>query len=252
MIRQFASRDIQARFRQSWLGMAWLVLAPLFMLVIYTLVFRHVFQVRWAPPDEGNIAFALRLYTGLVVFNFFAECMNRAPHLMLEQPHLIKKVVFPLQILPWSCVLPAGVQLLLGGAILLVLHVLGLGTPPVSALALPLVWLHLLPLCLGGGWLLAAVGVYIRDIGHVVGMVVGALVFISPVFFPIEALPGKVQQWMWLNPLVPIMTQTRAVLLQGVWPDWSQWGLSLLGCSALALLGAAVFHRLRQGFADVL
>ena len=113
MIRQFASRDIQARFRQSWLGMAWLVLAPLFMLVIYTLVFRHVFQVRWAPPDEGNIAFALRLYTGLVVFNFFAECMNRAPHLMLEQPHLIKKVVFPLQILPWSCVLAAGVQLLL-------------------------------------------------------------------------------------------------------------------------------------------
>ena len=166
--------------------------------------------------------------------------------------HLIKKVVFPLQILPWSCVLAAGVQLLLGGAILLVLHVLGLGTPPVSALALPLVWLPLLPLCLGGGWLLAAVGVYIRDIGHVVGMVVGALVFISPVFFPIEALPGKVQQWMWLNPLAPIMTQTRAVLLQGVWPDWSQWGLSLLGCSALALLGAAVFHRLRQGFADVL
>ncbi len=232
--------------------MAWLLLAPLLMLAIYTLVFRYIFQVRWAPPGEGNLAFALRLYTGLVIFNFFAECINRAPHLLLEQPHLIKKVVFPLEILPWASVLSASVQLCLGGMILLTLQLVGLGAVPLSALALPLVWLPLLPLCLGLSWLLASLGVFIRDIGQVVGLVMSALVFISPVFFPAEVLPRKVQEWMWLNPLAPIMNQTRQVLLQGLWPDWSQWLLSLGSCSVLAVIGAAIFLRLRKGFSDVL
>lgn len=232
--------------------MAWLLLAPLLMLAIYTLVFRYIFQVRWAPPGEGNLAFALRLYTGLVIFNFFAECINRAPHLLLEQQHLIKKVVFPLEILPWASVLSASVQLCLGGMILLTLQLVGLGAVPLSALALPLVWLPLLPLCLGLSWLLASLGVFIRDIGQVVGLVMSALVFISPVFFPAEVLPRKVQEWMWLNPLAPIMNQTRQVLLQGLWPDWSQWLLSLGSCSVLAVIGAAIFLRLRKGFSDVL
>ena len=252
LIYQFARRDIEAKFRQSWLGMAWLLLAPLLMLAIYTLVFRYIFQVRWAPPGEGNLAFALRLYTGLVIFNFFAECINRAPHLLLEQQHLIKKVVFPLEILPWASVLSASVQLCLGGMILLTLQLVGLGAVPLSALALPLVWLPLLPLCLGLSWLLASLGLFIRDIGQVVGLVMSALVFISPVFFPAEVLPRKVQEWMWLNPLAPIMNQTRQVLLQGLWPDWSQWLLSLGSCSVLAVIGAAIFLRLRKGFSDVL
>ena len=248
---QFARRDVQARYRRSWLGLAWLVLAPLLMLVIYTLVFRHVFQVRWADPQEGNIAFALRLYAGLAVFNFFAECVNRAPHLVLEQPHLVKKVVFPLEVLPWSSVLAAGIQLLVGGALLVALRWLGMGSVPWTVVLLPIVWLPLVPLCLGLSWALGALGTYVRDVGQVVSMVVAALVFISPVFFPVEALPARVQQWMWLNPLAPVMTQTRTVLLQGVSPDWSAWALNLLGCLGIAVLGALLFNRLRQGFADV-
>ena len=251
LIGQFARRDVQARYRRSWLGLAWLVLAPLLMLVIYTLVFRHVFQVRWANPEEGNIAFGLRLYAGLAVFNFFAECVNRAPHLVLEQPHLVKKVVFPLEVLPWSSVLAAGIQLLIGGALLIALRWLGLGSVPWTVLLLPLVWLPLVPLCLGLSWGLGALGTYVRDVGQIVSMVVAALVFISPVFFPVEALPGKVQQWIWLNPLAPVMTQTRTVLLEGGWPDWNAWALNLVGCIAIAALGALIFRRLRQGFADV-
>ena len=136
--------------------------------------------------------------------------------------------------------------------ILLTLQLVGLGAVPLSALALPLVWLPLLPLCLGLSWLLASLGLFIRDIGQVVGLVMSALVFISPVFFPAEVLPRKVQEWMWLNPLAPIMNQTRQVLLQGLWPDWSQWLLSLGSCSVLAVIGAAIFLRLRKGFSDVL
>ncbi len=251
LIGQFARRDVQARYRRSWLGLAWLVLAPLLMLVIYTLVFRHVFQVRWADPQEGNMAFALRLYAGLAVFNFFAECVNRAPHLVLEQPHLVKKVIFPLEVLPWSSVLAAAIQLLVGGMLLVALRWLGLGSVPWTVLLLPVVWLPLVPLCLGLSWGLGALGTYVRDVGQVVSMVVAALVFISPVFFPVEALPATVQQWIWLNPLAPVMTQTRTVLLQGAWPDWSAWAWNLLGCLGIAALGALIFHRLRQGFADV-
>lgn len=252
LIGQFAKRDVQARYRRSWLGSAWLVLAPLLLLAIYTLVFRHVFQVRWSTPGEGNMAFALRLYTGLAVFNFFAECANRAPHLVLEQPSLVKKVVFPLEVLAWVSVIAAGVQLLTGGVVLLAMRWISMGSVPLSALSLPLVWLPLVPLCLGLAWGLGALGPYVRDVGQVVSLLVGALVFISPVFFPVEALPKRMQDWMWLNPLAPMMTQTRVVLLEGRWPDWSTWAWSMGACSLIAVLGAMVFQRLRRGFSDVL
>lgn len=252
LIAQLALRDIQARYRRSWLGLAWLVLAPLLLLAIYTLVFRHIFQVRWSVPGESNLAFALRLYAGLAVFNFFAECANRAPHVVLEQPSLVKKVVFPLEVLSWVCVLAATAQLLVAGGVLVLLRWLGMGSVPWSALALPVVWLPLVPLCLGLGWGLGALGPFVRDVGQVIGLLVGALVFISPVFFPLEALPAKLQDWMWLNPLAPIMTLTRQVLLQGIWPDWRLWLGSALSCGGVAVAGAWIFHRLRRGFADVI
>lgn len=222
------------------------------MLIIYTFVFRHIFQVRWAPADEGNIAFALRLYTGLLIFNVFAECINRAPSLLLEQPHLIKKVVFPLETLAWSSVLASGIQLFIGSIILLALYSLGIGAPPISALALPLIWLPLLPLCLGLSWLLASIGIFVRDIGQIVSLCMSALVFLSPVFFPLEVLPRKVQEWMWLNPLSPIMTQTRTALLQGQWPNWEQVFISFSTCLFIAVIGAIIFKRLREGFSDVI
>lgn len=251
LIAQLAGREVRARYRQSWLGTAWVLLAPLLMLAIYTLVFRHIFQVRWSAPQESDLAFALRIYAGLAVFNFFAECVNRAPQLVLEQPHLVKKVVFPVEILPWASVTAGLLHLGAAGLVLLALRWLGLGSLPVTIVALPLVWLPLLPLCLGLAWGLSALGTYVRDINQFLSMAMTALVFLSPVFFPLEALPPRVQQWMWLNPLAPVMTQTRAVLLAGVWPDWSVWSLSLACCALVALLGAALFKRLRPGFADV-
>jgi lipopolysaccharide transport system permease protein len=251
LIGQLARREVHTRYRQSWLGTAWLVLTPLLMLVVYTLVFRHVFQVRWSPPGEGNLAFALRLYAGLAVFNFFAECVNRAPLLIVEQPHLVKKVVFPVEVLPWASVMAALAHLGIAAVALLGLRWLGMGTVPLSALALPLVWLPLLPLCLGLGWGLSAVGTFIRDIGQILSMAMTALVFMSPVFFPVDALPGGLRDWMWLNPLAPIMTQTRTVLLEGQWPDWSLCSLSFVASLAVAWAGAALFRRLRPGFSDV-
>ena len=251
LVGQLARRDVHARYRQSVLGLVWVVLTPLMMLGVYTLVFRHVMRVRWHGLDEGNLAFALRIYAGLAVFNFFAECVNRAPNLVLEQPHLVKKVVFPLEILPWSAALSASVGLAVSGLLMVGLALVSTGTLPLTVVSLPLVWLPLLPLVLGLGWLLAGVGTYVRDVGQVLGMLVTALMFLSPIFFPVEALPEAVRPWMLLNPLAAVMNGTREVLIAGNWPDWRALAALFLACTLLAVAGAAFFRRARTGFSDV-
>lgn len=251
LIAQLARREVHARYRQSWLGLVWVVLTPLMMLGVYTLVFRHVMRVRWYGLEESNLAFALRIYAGLAVFNFFAECVNRAPTLVLEQPHLVKKVVFPLEILPWAGAVSACVGLAVSGVLMMTLLALGPQGLPPTAIALPLVWMPLMPLVLGLGWLLAGVGTYVRDVSQLLGMVVSALMFLSPIFFPVEALPESVRGVMLLNPLAWVMTGTREVLLMGQWPDW--WALLLLfvACTLVAVLGAVFFRKVRGGFSDV-
>lgn len=252
LIAQLAQREVHARYRQSALGLAWVVITPLLMLGVYTLVFRNIMRVRWpGSVDESNLAFALRLYAGLAVFAFFAECVNRAPGLILEQPNLVKKVVFPIELLAWVSAASAGVGLAVSALLLLALNALVQGGLPVTAVALPLAWLPLLPLALGLTWLLAGIGTYVRDVGQVLGMAMSALMFLSPIFYPVEALPEAVRGWMGLNPLAGVITDTRAVLA-GSWPDWGRLALALAAHSLLALAGALFFRRVRTGFADVL
>lgn len=252
LIRQFALREVVSRYRQSWLGTLWTVLTPLLMLSVYTLVFRFVFNLRWTGDRaESDLSYALRLYAGLAVFNFFAECVNRAPRLVLDQPHLVKKVIFPVEILPWVNALAALFQLAVAFALLLLLGFMESGRVPVSALALPLVWLPLVPLCVGLGWFLCGVGTYVRDVSQVLSLAVSFLMFLSPIFFPVEALPAAIQPWAALNPLALPITLTRSVLLDGHWPDWGTWFLHLLACLVIAVLGARFFAAARKGFADV-
>ena len=228
-----------------------LALTPLLMLAVYTLVFRHVMKVRWSGLDESNLSFALRVYTGLVVFNFFAECVNRASGLVLEQPQLVKKVVFPLEILPWVSAMSAMVGLAVSGVILVALTGFTDAGIPITAISLPLVWLPMLPLVVGLGWFLAGLGTYVRDVGQVFGMLVSALMFLSPIFFPVEALPESVRGWLLLNPLAWVMTGSRDALLVGKWPDFGALAVVFLACSVLALAGAAFFRKVRVGFSDV-
>ena len=251
LIGQFARREIDTRYRQSWLGPLWLVLTPLLMLGIYTLVFRHVLQLRWGAVAESNLGFSLRLYAGLAVLNFFSDCVSRAPNLVTEQAHLVKKVVFPIEILPWISVMASLVHLLIAFVVLVSLGSLNSGTLPTTALLLPLVWLPLIPLCLGLSWLLSGIGTYVQDLGQIVSMALMMLLFLSPVFFPVEALPEAWRGWIWLNPLALIITQTREVLIAGHAPDWAALGLHGLVSLGVAALGAAFFHRVRSGFSDV-
>jgi lipopolysaccharide transport system permease protein len=252
LIWQLAVREVAARYRQSWLGALWVVITPLLMLATLTFVFRWVFKLRWGEAGvESDLGFALRLFAGLAVFNFFSECVTRAPRLVIDQPHLVKKVIFPVEIFPWVNVLAALAQLGVAWLLLLALLWWDQGFLPVSALALPLVWLPLVPLCLGLGWLFAGLGTYVRDLGQVLVPAVSLLLFLSPIFFPVQALPLAAQPWVMLNPLATPITLTRVVLLDGHWPDWSAWAVHGLACLVLAWLGAAFFKAVRKGFADV-
>ena len=261
LIGQLAARDIQARTRGSVLGMAWWVLTPLLMLLVYTLVLRHVLGVRWGGAagahaadglgDLGDLGFALRLYAGLAVFAYCSDVLMRAPRLVADVPHLVKKVVFPLEVLPWVSALAGLVPLAVAGVLLLLGTALAQGALPLTAWALPVVWLPLLPWMLGLGWGLAAVGTYIRDVGDFLGLALGAVLFLSPVFYDANSLPPALQAPLSANPLAVVMTQTRGLLFSSQWPDWGAWW-TVMGCGLLvAFLGAALFTRVRAGFADV-
>ena len=223
LIWQFARREVLGRYKGSMLGLSWAVITPMAMLVVYTLVFRHIFKARWPGVEDGNISFALNLFAGLLVFNWAAELMSKAPKLVVEQPNLVTKVVFPLQVLPWSSLAAsffhAGVSCLvwLAGCWLL-----GQGMH-LSWLAIPLVFLALVPVLLGLGWALAAMGVYFRDLGEMVGLFMGMFLFLTPVFFPLSVLPDFLQGWVQLNPLAIPIEALRAMGFWGIGHGLTVW-----------------------------
>ena len=223
------------------------------MLVIYTFVFSVVFKARWGiGADESKTDFAILLFVGLIVHGLFAEVVNRAPGLILGNVNFVKRVVFPLEVLP---VVTAGAALfhavislfILLGAVLMIS-----GSIPWTAVLFPLVLLPLLMLTLGAAWVLASLGVFMRDVGQVVGLLTTILLFLSPVFFPITAVPEFFRPWMQANPLTFAIEQSREVLIFGQTLAWQEWSLYTVATGVFAWVGYAWFQKTRKGFADVL
>lgn len=253
---QLVQRDVLARYRGSLLGLLWSFATPLLMLAVYTFVFSVVFQARWggaaAPEGGGRLEFAILLFAGLIVFNLFAECINKAPGLVLGHASYVKRVVFPLHVLPWVSLGSALFHALISLLVLLLAMLVDGRVPGLMALWLPLVLLPFGLMILGLSWLLAALGVYLRDIGQVVGLMLTALMFLSPIFYPASALPESVRAWLALNPLSLIIEQLRRVLVWNQAPDWLGLGVYTLVALLVAWLGLAFFEKVRRGFADVL
>lgn len=252
LIRRLTRRELEARYRGSMLGALWMIVTPLLMLAVYTFVFTSIFKARWGAQGGGSLEFALLLFSGLILFTIFAECVTRAPGLMLENVSYIKKVVFPLDILPVINLMVALVNAVVSFVILLVFYLPILGLPPPTTLLMPLV---VLPLCLytiGISWFLASVGVYLRDIRQVVGVLVTLLMFLSPIFYPLEAVPDDLRALIDFNPFTPMLEQSKDLLFWGRVPDAGGWLLSLLGGYVFAWLGYAWFVKTRKGFADVM
>ena len=252
LIWQFARREVLGRYRGSVLGVGWTVLTPMAMLAVYTLVFRHIFKAKWPGVEDGNLSFALNLFAGLLVFNWAAEFLSRAPRLMTDQPNLVTKVVFPLQVLPWSALLSSFFHVMVSCLVWLVGCLLFGQGVHISWLALPLVFLALVPTLLGLGWALSAMGVYFRDLSEIVGLVMGMLLFLTPVFFPLSVLPDFLQAWVQFNPLAIPIEALRDIGLMGVWPHFASLAQLFLMGVLVALFGAWLFERSRKGFADVL
>lgn len=253
LIRQFTRREVEGRYRGSFLGVFWSFVNPLILLLIYTFVFGVVFQARWSQSRTSNLQeYALVLFCGITTFNIFSECLARAPVLIVGAPNYVKKVVFPLEILPVAVLGAALFHALIGLAILLVANVLIAGALHWTVLLLPLVALPLVFLCLAAGWFLASLGVFVRDIAYLIGLVAQVLFFTSAIFYAPDALPEPFRSLQLFNPLVSIVEHVRRVVLWGTLPSWSELALWTLITGALMLLGYAWFMKTKKGFADVI
>lgn len=251
--RTLVAQELRSRYRGSLLGRAWPVLLPLLMLALYGFVFGVVFRARWPGlAEDDHLGFTLNLFTGLLVHGLLAESVGQAPMLMARYSNFVRKVVFPLQILPAVPLGVALVNLALGLCILLAANgVWGSGLH-LATLAVPVVLLPYLAMLQGLSLAFAAAGVYVRDLGQVMGALVMVTLFTSTVFFPRERVPDALAGVVDLNPISWPVEALRGALLHGQWPAMG----GLLTYSAVALLvlvlGNLCFRALRKGFADVL
>ena len=252
LLTEMTRREVVRRYRGSLLGGLWLVLAPLLMLAVYAFVFGVVFQVRWGGVGDSKAMFAAVLFCGVSVFSLFSEVLNRSPALILENVNYVKKVVFPLEILSYVAVLSATLHFLFSLGVLLAFVTVSLGVPPASVVLLPVVLVPFLLALVGLSWVVAAFGVYLRDVGQVTGFVSTAMMFLSPVFYPITAVPEGFRHWLWLNPMTHVVEAFRGLLIFGTWPGLADLALLWAVGVGVLVLGHRVFARLRSGFADVL
>jgi lipopolysaccharide transport system permease protein len=245
-------REVLGRYRGSVLGLLWSFFIPLLMLAVYTFVFSVVFQARWGAGNESRTEFALVLFAGLIVFHLFSDCINRAPGLILSNVNYVKKVVFPLETLPFISLLAALYHALISLLVWLVAYVLLYGVPHVTVLLLPVVIFPYTLFILGLSWILASLGVFLRDVSQLVGVLTTVLLFMSAIFFPVSSLPENYRIFMYLNPLVIFIEMTRDILYWGRTPELGMLTLCWLTGFLIAWLGFAWFQKTRKGFADVL
>lgn len=252
LIAAMTKREVLGRYRGSAMGLLWSFFNPVFMLAVYTFVFSVVFNARWSGGGESKTEFALVLFSGLIVFNLFAECITRAPGVVLSNINYVKKVVFPLEILPVVALLSALFHSAVSLAVWLLAYLILFGIPHPTALYLPLIVLPLILFIMGLSWALASLGVYLRDVTQFIGLITTILMFLSPIFYPATALPEAYRHLLFLNPMTPVIEQTRGVLYFGTSPDLGMLAVYWAATSIIAWLGFAWFQKTRKGFADVL
>lgn len=254
LIYQLAIRDVSARYRGSAAGLLWSIVAPLCLLLSYQLVFSQVFPAKWpVVPGGVEFPFALLVFAGIVVFAFFADCLGRGPTLISANPNFVKKVVFPIDALAFVAAFVALFHLI-GALLVLMLFFLVLtGSVPPSFVFIPLVLLPMVIFSIGALWILSALGTYLKDLQHVVPVVITLLFFFSPVFFPASGIKNEwVRDLLSLNPLTGWIESTRTLLFAGALPSVRSWSTQIAVAWFVFYLGFWLFRRVRPGFADVI
>ena len=252
LIIESTKREISSRYKGSAIGILWSLITPIFLLIIYTFVFSTIFKARWGGGTGSQEEFALLLFAGLIIFNLFAECISRAPSLITANVNYVKKVIFPLEILPIVLLFSALYHALISLAVWMIAYCIFFGVPHYSILFAPLILLPFSLFIMGLSWWLASIGVFLRDVSQVIPPLITAMMFLSPLFYPLSALPSNYQPLLYLNPLTITIEELRNLLYWGKGPDY----IMLLGYSFLSLIVAYIgfvwFQKTRKGFADVL
>jgi lipopolysaccharide transport system permease protein len=252
LVAQLTRRDVIGRYRGSFIGLFWSFFNPLLMLAVYTFVFGVIFQSRWEGQAGGHVGFSIVLFAGLNINALFAECAGRAPTVVVENTNFVKRVVFPLETLSWS-VLGSGLfHLLVSTLVLLGIELLVLGSVPWTAFLFPLVVLPFVPFLAGMVWLLASLGVFLRDLKHAMSIITASMLFLAPIFYPAEFIPERYRDLLYLNPMTVIVEASRDVLIWGRLPAWDALGWYMLAVLVFCWIAFAWFERTRRGFADVL
>jgi len=249
---ELVRREVESRYRGSVLGVFWSFAAPILLLAVFTFVFSTVFEARWGRAVGDRSLFALMLFPGLILYSLFAEVLGRSPGVIVAQPNYVRKVVFPLEMLPAIAVVSASVHAVIGLGIVVLFKLIATGGVPVTTLWLPIIVIPYIVMLCGLAWLLAALGVYLRDIGQITSVVSTAIMFLSPVFYPIEALPVDWRPWTNLSPLTLVIEQARQVMIVGEAPDFTAIAVYAALAGAFAAAALYLFQRARKGFADVL
>lgn len=253
LVGELVRRDFLGRYKGAYLGFVWALLQPIFMLVLYTLFFTVAFKARWETGgQESTVDFALVFFAGMIVHALLADCLNRAPTIIVGQPNYVKKIVFPLELLPCVVVCTALLQYGISLVLLGIFCWLSGLTPSLQALWVPLATLPLVVFSLGITLLLASLGVFLRDLSQMMSVVTTVLLFLSPVFYPASTLPPRYRVLLWCNPLTYPIEQLRDLLLWGKGMHWGDWCLHLLISVVVCQAGFWWFQKSRRGFADVL
>jgi lipopolysaccharide transport system permease protein len=254
LIGSMTKREVLGRYKGSAMGLTWSFFNPVFMLIVYTFVFSEIFKSRWGGVggDDSKTQFAMVLFVGMIVLSLFSEVLNRAPLLIISNANYVKKVVFPVEILPVIATGAALFHTLISLGVLLAAFAVFNGYLHWTAIFVPLVLLPLVTLTIGFAWMLASLGVFLRDVGQTIGIVTTVLMFLSPVFYPVTAVPERFRSFIMANPLTFIIEQAREVLIWGHFPNWIGLGIYMLVAGVVSWAGYAWFQKTRKGFADVL
>jgi|SRR5215216_4038874 len=255
LIWNLTKREVKSTYQSSFLGALWPLILPLMMLLIYTFVFSVIFQAKWStnagqetPPGE----FALILFAGLTPFNLFSAVTTRSPGLILTVPNYVKRVVFPLEILPVVIIGAAFITSMINVGLILVGSLIVFHSLPFTIFLLPLAYLPLILITLGLGWFLSSLGVFVRDVGLAISVIVQVLLFITPIFYSADQVPGALRFLVILNPLSSIIDSFRRVLIWNQLLNWDAWGIATLVSVFVAILGFAWFSATKQAFSDVM
>jgi lipopolysaccharide transport system permease protein len=253
ILRTLVRNEILTRYSKTILGVVWSMINPLVMIAIYSFVFGLIFEVRFGrTAGTSEVPYGIVLFSGLLLHVFMAETLLRAQSVVLDNPNYVKRVIFPLEILPIGILLANIIQALIAlGVLMAVILIAGFPIPR-TAFLIPIVWAPLILVTLGLAMIVASLGVFVRDIGQVLGFMMTILMFGSSILFPVDMLPEPLRPWLLLNPLTIIVDQTRAVLLWGELPNWRLLGYHAVVSLVIAWIGCWWFMRTRRGFADVM